>query len=95
MREKQSALNEIILASIRDTPGQTIAKTIDTVLELAPSGIKPPSRDTIRRRIHELGARGHLYLRDEIVVHPRETNSKPKEKKGNEGDPAPEGEGSL
>jgi hypothetical protein len=92
MKQKQSALNDIILASIRDRPGQTIAKTIDTVLELASALQRKPSRDTIKRRIHELGARGHLYLRDEIIVHPRET--KLKEKVGNE-DPTSMEEGSL
>jgi hypothetical protein len=84
MREKQSALNDIILASIHDNPGQTIAKTIDTVLGLVPAGIKAPSRDTIRRRISELGARGHLYLRDEIVVRPREAKQKTEKKMGND-----------
>jgi hypothetical protein len=93
MKQKQSALNDIILASIRDRPGQTIAKTIDTVLELVPVLQHRPSRDTIKRRIHELGARGHLYLRDEIIVHPRR-ETKPKEKAGNE-DPTSMEEGSL
>jgi hypothetical protein len=86
MKEKQSALNDIILASIHDYPGLSMAKTIDTVFEFIPSDMLSPSRDTIKRRIHELGARGHLYLRDEITVHLHETReTKPKE--GN-GDPA-------
>ncbi len=76
MNGKQSALDDIILASIRAQPGQTITKTIDTVLGLVPSGVKAPSRDTIKRRIHELGARGKLYLREETLVHPREQKQK-------------------
>ena len=87
MKEKQSALNDIILASIHDYPGLSMAKTIDTVFEFIPDEMLRPSRDTIKRRIHELGARGYLHLRDEVTVHLRETR-KTKPKEGN-GDPAP------
>jgi len=90
MKEKASALNDIILASIHDYPGLSMAKTIDTVLELFPGGLLKPSRDTIKRRIHELGARGHLYLRDEITVHLRETReTKPKQEEEGNGDSNP------
>jgi hypothetical protein len=91
MREKQSALNDIILASIHDNQGQTLAKTIDTVFGNIPTEMKPPSRETIRRRIHELGARGYLILRDEIVVCPREKN-KPKRTRSQRGNEDPSDE---
>jgi hypothetical protein len=92
MREKASALNDIILAAIRDQPGQSVTKTIDTVLANIPQGIPTVSRATITRRILELGARGYLYLREETIVHPREAK---KEKKVGNGDPASLEEGSL
>ena len=67
----KSPLNDTILAVIHDNPGAPLARVIDTVLAQIPPEEKTPSRDTIRRRIDRLGAMGHLYLQQAIVVYPK------------------------
>ena len=70
--KKNEELNQTILAAARENPGCSIAKLIDAVLAQIPVGSKPPSRDTIRRRIATLEARGYLRLKKQTVVLPTE-----------------------
>ena len=67
----KSPLNDTILTVIHDNPGVPLARAIDAVLAQIPPEEKTPSRDTIRRHIDRLGAMGHLYLHQTIVVYPK------------------------
>ena len=87
MRDKQSELNVTILGAICKHPGITIAQVVENVSQKLPEGTKPPSKDTIRRRIYRLGALGFLSLRQEITIYPTQKGRELAKNAGNAAQP--------